>query len=1161
MAYTENQEKVVNSRGSNLLVSAAAGSGKTFVLTGHVINRILDHNPEYQIDVDRMLIITFTEAASLEMKQRIEKAINEELVKDPGNSKLLRQRALIPGARISTTDSFFSWVVKTYFDKSEIDPEYKIDTSGQLELLKKDVFDKLFEEVMSRGNKDFEKFLDAFIPDKSLSRSLYELVKSNLEVYSSVSDREEFCRMIRESCKNNYKSIDDIPLTKWLTDYYKSYCESVVYALRSFANDSEMDRYSDYIVSAIEQFEGISCADSFEEIIERVKGFSLPKYPSLKNKTFAEEAFAEFRDSVVRDFAKDFCDEFAGDSLNDMLLSVNNNGSRLNAYFDFFLEYVDALYQAKLDANIMDFSDISHEAYRIIRDNPDVREELSEKFKLVIVDEYQDTNHLQEDAISLIANRNNYYMIGDIKQSIYGFRQASPEIFAEKYNSFGDRGNNIKIELSDNFRSRKNVLTAVNSVFERIMFKTFGGITYDDEAALKYGASDLYDETDSHDYDAELLLYSSEENADGQRAAQAKIVVSKIKELVGKSIVVDKDKSQRVASYKDIVILSRNLTNIKYVTDELKRADISYSVNMKRGYFDSVEVQQLLSLLRIIDNPHQNQYMLAVLTGPIGGFSDAEIAELVANYKLSRMDRDDISLYDALVASEDSKSKRFVEAFAHYRAVSKYTGVYELLEMILNDTDYIHYINALPDSELRRANVELLSQKARDFENSSYSGVFDFINYIDRFIKNKGDLKESNTSSEADNVVRIMTIHGSKGLEFPIVFLINCGDDLTKSRGGETSISFGQNGLCAPYVDLERSIKVKTLPQLASKKIAVGAELSEEMRLLYVAMTRAREKLYIVAGKKLTKKFNGLIDNKLSAYFDGFYPECIGRLCKSYFDMIRLSFSDKNIYIRHSYYSPEDVQSDDAQFARSREDVLKEFHDNRDKSFDGAGITELVLELKPNYVPRPMKAAYSVSELKHAAMEEAFTGEPADAVLVPQIEGLGGAELGSAYHLVMEKVDPAMAADEAYVSSVIKRLTGRGLIDEKTAEKIKPSLVTDFYKQSIGSKVIAAYKEGALTREHEFVLSLPASAIDKDAEDMDVPIIVQGIIDMFYISDGKITIIDYKTDRILPGQEDILVGHYKKQLELYAKALTSHFNLPIERMYLYSFALGKFIEV
>ena len=890
--WTSEQKLAIKENGTNILVAAAAGSGKTAVLVERIINKIM----EEKIDIDKILVVTFTKAAASEMRGKILDAIYEKIEKMPDDKHLQRQITLLSKASISTIDSFCLDVVKNNFFEIGISPNLKIAENTEIEILKQEVLEDLFETKYEEGNKDFLKIINMYTSYKG-DDILKEVI---LEIYNFIQSMPYPEKWLEEKLEM-FKNIEgDFENTPWGKIIFSKVKEDVKGGklrleeeLETIKFEEDMDRYIALLSEDIRRIENINESKTWDEMHTKMTSFGLDNFPTVK------QVPQELRDKIknirsdikenIKSIAESYMMYTSDDAKEETLMMYDI----LRIIKEITLEFMENFAKAKQEKNIMDFSDIEHYALKILTQEEEenhVAKKYIDKFEEILIDEYQDSNLLQESILTSISKGNNIFMVGDVKQSIYKFRGGRPELFLEKYETYKtkdklEEGDNLKIQLFKNFRSRKNILDLTNIVFDNIMSRSLGDIDYTEEEYLNLGAE--YPESDNLQAELNIIDLKEEEESmfkeeDKQEeeeenveniVLEARFVAKKIQELINSGFeVTNKDKTKRKISYKDIAILLRSTKETAPIYEqELSSFGLPVFCDTASGYLDSVEIQVMLCLLKIIDNPSNDIALVTVLRSMIGGFTDNDLIEI-------RVENKNDSFYKAMctyLEKEEVNEKlqekitKFLEKIENFRQMQEYMPLNEFIWKIYLDTGYYSYVSLMPNGVLRASNLKLLFEKAKQYEKTSFKGLYNFISFIDKLKSSSKDMSGAKLIGENEDVIRIMSIHKSKGLEFPVVFLCNTSKQFNMNDIYKAPVLLHQDlGVGAKYINYDEGESYKTLAQEAIKIKTKREMISEEMRVLYVALTRAKEKLIITG---LDKDYNKHIAQKeeiLNSYKD-----------------------------------------------------------------------------------------------------------------------------------------------------------------------------------------------------------------------------------------------------------------------------------------------------
>lgn len=1264
VSWTTEQQQVIDLRNRNILVSAAAGSGKTAVLVERIVKIITDKN--HPVDIDHLLIVTFTNAAAAEMRERIGNAIEKALDEQPGNEHLLRQLTLIHNAQITTIDSFCLYVVRNHFHEIDLEPNFRIGDEGELKLLREDVLGRVLEQNYEEPSEAFSDFVEGYASGRT-DAALNEMILQLYEFSRSYPWPEKWL----DSFVGIYRieNREELDRAEWLAPLTENICfvlkdceQLLKQALAVTQQDDGPDMYEKAVRSDLEKYESLSKLTSFCELsvaLSDIKYDRLASSRGFEGDPDKLELVKSLREQA-KDVVKKLCKQYFFCSPEMMIEQLERTEPMLEEVVRLTKQFADEFAAAKRRKNLVDFHDVEHFALQILVDEETEKakktaEEFRDTFEEIMIDEYQDSNEVQETLLRSISREergeNNIFMVGDVKQSIYRFRLARPELFMKKYDSYSlEESTTQRIDLHKNFRSREEVLTCTNDIFYKIMVRSLGNVEYDAEAALYPGASYPV----SADFTPEILLADSNDELledtelSDKKTLEAKIVAEEIRHLMKTQPVTDKATGElRAARYSDIVILLRSLSGwADSLVEVLNGNGIPAHTVSSTGYFSTVEVQTVLSMLRLLDNPRQDIPMAAVLRSPMAGLTDEELAVL-------RLEDGSVPFHEAVLElaeglyeedgqkeisdseadseadqkqgrNADGKKEDDIETTAHRKLLKFYkkyrqlrqlvpdTPIHELIEIILRETGYGHYVAAMPAGSRRTANLNMLLEKAAAYEKTSYKGLFHFVRYIDELQKYDVDFGEADMVGENEDVVRIMSIHKSKGLEFPIVIVSGMGKNFNKQDTRSKMVLHPELGIGLDYMDGKKRIKSPTIAKKAIAKQIELENLGEELRVLYVALTRAKEKLILTGtlkdapekleffrqqanlSKAADRPLSYLTREGASGYLDWILPAV-------------LSYGDK--YPVRIVEAAELVLDEVENQLEQNEDLTERIEEIE------AADTQLVGQLKQRFSQRYpyqvdvlRKNKYSVSELKHRAMREkfeaeqeetipAFLEEPVTPTIPLFIQRQGsveqetpnrGALRGTAVHRVMECYD---FASEKSVHEQMEAMEKEEKIIADMRALVKEQIVADFVSSETGRRMALAQRGGALYREKPFVMGFTEEELenygfgvgsntdsceniyektDSDQEKEEQQkvrheedlTLIQGIIDVFWIEKDGIVLLDYKTDRVQQTKE--LIDRYETQLKLYADALERVFaarKLKVKEILIYSFFLEQLITL
>lgn len=1217
--WTTDQQKVIDLRKRNILVSAAAGSGKTAVLVERIITMISDENNP--IDIDRLLIVTFTNAAAAEMRERIGKAIEKKIEEHPGSGHLQKQMTLLHSAQITTIHSFCLYVIRNHFNVIDLEPGFRIGDEAELKLMRTDVMREVLEENYAKGEENFLAFVESYSTGKT-DEGIEDIVLRLYDFSISYPWPEEWLTQQKE-----YFGVTDFEQMEQ-TNWMQRLMEYLFYVAKDFKNQNlraqqlcnEPDgpyTYMDALLADADLIGELTKASTYEAYGKVLDEINWKRLSAKRDEAISDEK-KELVKSIRDDIKKSISDiqkHFFYASCDDMLADMQNVEQVMEVLIDLTIEFANAYAKKKEEKNIVDFSDLEHFALNILVNKQEERpsmvaEDLSNYYEEILIDEYQDSNLVQETILRSISKERkgqpNIFMVGDVKQSIYKFRLARPELFMEKYERYSlEDSKEQRIDLHKNFRSRPEVLSGINYIFEQIMTKELGNIEYDEDAALYPGATfPKTEETISTE--TELILIKEEEFEledeelveYTQKEVEAKAIAKRIKELVNpeKGTWISGKDGYKKAEFKDIVILLRTMTGWSDLFAEVLMSEgiPSYS-DTQTGYFSTIEVKTMLNMLRIIDNPRQDIPLASILRSPIVQLSDEELA-------LVRVESKSNSLYEAVLEysclEEASQGKEklinFLERFNQYRKMVVYTPIPTLLQHILEDTGYYQYVLVMPGGSRRSGNLDMLVQRAIDYEATSYRGLFHFIRYIEKLHKFDIDFGQASDSNDNENAVRIMSIHKSKGLEFPIVFVSGLGKVFNNQDARSKLVLHPDLGIGPDFIDYKLRIKSPTLLKKVIQKQIVLENLGEELRIQYVAMTRAKEKLILTgnvknydkqmarwmerSGQKEKKmSFHSL--SKAGNYLDWIVPALVNHpawqnLGQTYECEQVPPFKIRTISLADCM----DTEVQEQLEKKRNKELLLDW--NTDVVYDEAMRAELKKHLNYSYPyneEAELKAKMTVTELKllsqmveeEDAVELLDSRETAQAhtqaeAYVPkflrQEETISRMNLGTLYHKVLETIDLYIMDSEEDVLLQLDLLVENRQITEEDKLFVDKYKLLQFTKSELAGRMRNASNKGKLWKEQKFVYGLPAKQVYQDSTSEEL-ILIQGIIDVYFEEDNGLILVDYKSDYVPRDTEQLLIERYRTQLDYYQAALEQMTGKKVKERIIYSLSLGKEIWV
>ena len=1184
-SYTPDQQKVIDLHNRNILVSAAAGSGKTAVLVERIIRMVC--NEERPVDIDRLLIVTFTKAAAAEMRERISAGIARELLEHAENEHIARQATLLHNAQITTIDSFCLYILRNHFNEIGLDPAFRIADEGEIKLLSAEVMDSLLEDYFTQVTEEFGEMVEFFCPSGK-EKQLEEYIRELFRVAAS----NPWPRQWLLERKNDYnifsvEALEKAAFARTLTQHLQKISRDICADYRKLLQICEEAdgpyMYAEMVEDECEMLEKLLDCESLSAFSLAFDKITFGRLSAKKDDSVNGEKrqAAKDRRDALKKLVSGVQSKFFAIPLETVVSHIQRCSAAVNQLVDLTVDYYDRFLLAKQEKKLVDFSDMEHYALEILlkRDGDtfapsNVAKEYQEYFHEILIDEYQDSNLVQEYLLGAISGEEigkyNRFMVGDVKQSIYKFRLARPDLFLEKQQTYThEEGLTQRIDLSKNFRSRKEVIDTVNSIFEGLMDENKGGIVYDKDAALYVGAE--YPEAEG--MESELLLMDSDGEATGldRKELEARMIAGRIKELQKDLKVTDKETGTlRPVRYKDIVILLRTNSGWDEEFKEvLEEEGIPVYITSKTGYFSATEVQELLSFLRVLDNPTQDIPLYGVMKSIFGSFSEEEIALVRCLDKKCSL-WENILFYDQQGEREDLREKchHFKEQVAKYREYSIYMPIRQLLETLVDEYHYLAYVSAMPGGSKRKANVEMLFTKASDFESTSYFGLFHFVRYIEKLEKYDVDFGEADVLDENADVVRIMSIHKSKGLEFPVTFVAGLGKRFNMQDANSGFLLDADLGIGTDYVNHEERYKVKNLRRMALSEKMKEENLAEELRVLYVALTRPKEKLIMTACMKgAEEKWEkaGLRKEKKLSYLE--FMSAGG-----YLDFILPVLRQE--YIKVRVLSEMDLAAQDA-----RENITlaekKYLLEHSGEQVSDRLLTELQKRFSYEYAYKDLSQLHtktSVSELKMAAMAEkdeaAFEafghGEEDMKEYVPKFivvseDRISATTRGNAFHKAMEILDFQKVLGEGCdIKELLAQHVESGKLSAEYFGALNFGKLKGFFDTELAHQMWEAAEENQLYREQPFVYSIAANRLNSEFPATE-KVLIQGIIDAFYIRDGKIILVDYKTDRVNTGAE--LWARYEAQMSYYKEALESLLQMPVEKTVLYSFSMEKCVEV
>ncbi len=1221
--WTAQQKRAIELHNKNILVSAAAGSGKTAVLVERIIRMITD--PDNHVDIERLVVVTFTNAAAAQMRERIGAALESMIEENPSDRNLQRQLAMIHMAQITTIDSFCLNILRNNYMNLDIDPGFRIADQGELELIKADVMGELLEKYYAGGNEDFYALINSYSGKKS-DKAIEDLINKIYNYARSYPWPHEWLQScIDTGSASTVDEFNESLPAQYLFDYVTKYIQGSREKFRRLLDICKdaagPDMYIDNILSDLEGMDMLLNTENISQWMETAARIQFTDLSRKRGSGVDPDMKELVRNSRTkyRDSFRKLRDRLCSMSVEEYLRELSANGAPLRMLITLASEYIDAVDAAKKEKNIIDFNDIEHMACSLLVKHENdtdeytqLADDLASYYGEILIDEYQDSNMLQEMILTAVSrgrldsSRNNLFMVGDVKQSIYKFRLARPELFLDKYVKYPDADGCEVIELRNNFRSRSQVLYSVNSVFEKIMHRECGGIEYTEDVRLNPGL-EFAQRTDSGMMDnrtsirlADLNIQYDEDDVNTPRECEGRLIASIIKEVIdedtGMPVYDERLGTYRKAEYGDIVVLTRSLDGWADVfADELMNAGIPAAAQSSSGYYDTYEIEQVLNLLAVIDNPAQDIPLAAVALSYFGTLDVNDLALVKSAYPDARLYESMNRYLNSHADNQDeicAKINNLLTMIEGYRTKSVYLTINELIWKIIYDTGFYDYVGMMPAGSMRQQNLDMLCDKAESYARTSYHGLFNFLRYIEKIRKYNLDSQSGASDMSDNNAVQIMSIHKSKGLEFPIVIVAGIAKKFNNMDARGRVVVDSDIGVGADIIDTVMRTKVSTPVKSAVEMKLVDDNLAEEMRILYVAMTRAKEKLIMTGTLKNYDKMCAKWKTTDVSTFDGIQG------CSSYMDMIMpVACGDAvNFDISVTEINKE---PDEDEYNGDKHDIMAH---NAADIHEAAKKGAVSIEPYRYGYAVTMKTKLSVSEIKLHEYEEQeeFTRDvlpelnaanngkngsesgiegvqPAYEPCVPQFiskkEEVAPAERGTAFHRVMECLDYNRCGSVDDIRGYIDELVDRNMMTRRQADAVNPQKVYDFCNSSIGARTAEAFRAGRLYREQPFVMGIPAGSIKIYQELADrynvsyslldeETVLIQGVIDMYFEENGKVVLVDYKTDRVSGSNaEKILRDHYAIQLELYSEALERALGMEVSEKLIYSFTLDKAVNV
>ena len=1181
MNYTKEQEQAIFLRGKNIMVSAGAGAGKTRVLVSRMAELIMDK--EHPIEADRFLVMTFTNAAAAEMKERIGTELEERLEKDPDNLYLRKQIRKIRQADISTIHSFCNHLIRTHYNELAIDPSFRIGEEGELFLLRQQAVEQVLEEAYASGRESFLQFVEAYAPGKN-DTVLEEMIEDLYHFSRSFPNADGwFEKTGKEAAilagKDGWDTSAAVTLLLSKAQKESLQIQEELYQLLESVTEDSPEKYTGLLQEIKEYIDSLTQAKDYNSYYKVLSQKSISSFPRASQKEKEWELYEEVKEfhQKVREQINSQKENVFTTPAEELQREAAVIYPLLEEYMALTKRFAEIYFLCKKEKNVYDFDDLEHFALELLVESYDKQgeaqpsetaKELSKKYKMIFVDEYQDTNLVQETILEMLLNKkhNSLFTVGDVKQSIYRFRQARPDLFLrrkDQYISQADAG--VSIELRDNFRSAPGVLTFTNYIFSQLMEKEFGGVDYNEKTALRPGDGGpmMQDEETSE------ILFFQKDSASALKEvpedilAESAVICKRIKELIEEGY-----------HYGDMVILLRSgAGRMEPMAEFLEQEGIPVSCDNKTGYFQTREITVMLNYLSIVDNIYQDIPMASVMLSSIGKFTEEELVKL--RVLIEEPVRGKYTLYDFMrlymqEGTEEELKKKirdFLMDLLYFRQQKKEQPLSTLLWDIYERTGFYYDVQLMPDGEKRKENLLMLLKKAEDYEKTVFKGLFYFNRYMKQLKSYEIEMGEAGTSMEEEDVVKIMTIHKSKGLEFPVVFVSGLSKKFNRMDLNKAVLCHPELGIGMECVNTTLRFHHPSLMKKAIQEKVWKDTLEEEMRILYVAMTRAKRKLIltgVIKSEELEAGMRASIQAqkwRAGSMMDWILPV-----------MAEQFRNTDKIWLKARLFSWSDIE--ELFNAREREEATFSYRHFIEKYVEGQDsslIKKAFSHVYPNMEATKWKRKYSVSELKSLSQitlpnEESVVYEPDEEErIIPQFlkeerEEVGGAAKGTIVHKIMEMLPFAKIQTKKQLFDWITDLEQNYPESKQISAKRLYRGIEAFLFSEQGEKIRKMDEAGKVKKELPFTVGLPVSLINQDTEAEDT-VVVQGVIDACADMGNHLCLIDYKTDQIKEGEEQQLLDRYGNQMLYYKAALEKKIKKRVSEIYLYSFSLKKFISV
>ncbi len=1189
MIWTPEQKRTITTNNSNLLISAAAGSGKTAVLVERIIHIIVND----KVDINKILIVTFTNAAAGEMRQRISNALINKIENNKANRDFFKKQLnLLNKSSISTIHSFCIDIVRKYFHIINLDPKFRIGDAAETAILKIDVLEELMEKEYEKSSEHFLGLVEMFGGNKD-DRRLQELI---LDCYEFIQSQPYPYDWMHEKVEQFTMNYEDYERSIWI----RTIIEQIKVKLNAADN---IFKDAKKIVLEDNNFEGYLKAvnddliiindlifalnQGFSQFINEVNNVKHTRLKRLSN--VDEEMQEKFKN--LREEAKDIVKQIKKEVSNKDPESCFSELNEMYPYMKYFIKIISFFHKAylekKLEKGLLDFNDLEHYSLEILS-NQEIAKEVREKYSYIFVDEYQDSNLVQETILNKIKRENNLFLVGDVKQSIYRFRQADPTLFLEKYHTFkkGENYLNQRIDLNKNFRSNKTIIDGINFIFKNIMSKYLGEIDYNEDSFLYY--NNKFKEINGQKIELSILEKNKKDNEIKNInekeldlmediEIEARAAADKIKNLIGQKIYDNKKECLRNIEYKDVVVLMRATSNWAqtYLETFISEGIPAYA-DFNTGFFETTEIKLFMSLLKIIDNKRQDIPLLSVLRSPVFKFNVDELIKI-------RTESNKTNYYEALYEyieknNDNLKNKllNFEVMISKWKKETRIMKMDEFIWKLMLDSGFYYYIIAMPGGNQRKANLDILLDRAKQFQSTSMKGLFNFIKFIDKLKASSGDMGTAKIMGENDNVVKIMSIHKSKGLEFPVVIVVGMGKHYNL-RDTTAPILFHKDlGIGPKYVNLKLRRWSDSIARAAMKTKIKLECLSEEMRILYVACTRAKNNLILIgslsdiekSAKKWSKNMGALSIENGKNYLDWICPVLMYH--KDGYKLRELAgFScEKETLKDDSNWDINIINCSDILSKKLKTENIvnfKEFINTSNYNLDNFREIEKKLDWEYQFkdaVKIPSKMSVTqIKKLKARDLNKISTEIPSLIKRPKFLEGkksISGSEKGTIIHFVMQHLNFNMVTNSYDIKRQLREMVFNELLKQEEIDIINVEKILSFFYSDLGKRILKSEK---IYREVPFNLVCKASDVIEGLNDCSEELLVQGVIDLYFEENKELILIDYKTDYISDKNKADIINKYKIQLAYYKKALENIKKRKVKESYIFLFDIGEEIKI